>query len=305
MELDDGILDHPKFIRAVKLGGSEAIHLWLGLRAYCAKLLTDGKVPGDMVDEVRGPKDPKRRAAALAALVTAGLIDISADGLEMHNYLKWSKSRAQVLAQREAARIRQGKFRSGNGGGNTGSNGVTSPVTDTVVTTSRGVERSGVGVGSPLATVGSTPPATARDVELATMAKAWIVDPNAASLNHPNPERWPETGQLSSVLAEVFGGPVQLPRNAADPRMRALLALWAEERGTAELEQAIRGAGKDDHYRQNPQFQTLTTILKDSAQVDKFIRLLTVAPTASAKASGRAHPQGDQGRTGTENVKRL
>lgn len=216
---------------------------------------------------------------------------------------------AQVLAQREAARVRQGKFRGGhggsNGGGNASSNAVTSAVTSSVVTTSTGVERSGVGDGSLLATEGSTPPATARDVELATMAKVWASDPNAASLNHPNPERWPETGRLSSVLAEVFGGPVQLPRNAADPRMRALLALWAEGRLTAELEQAIRGAGKDDHYRQNPQFQTLTTILKDSAQVDKFIRLLTVAPTASAKPSGRAHPQGDQGRTGTENVKRL
>jgi hypothetical protein len=80
LELDDGILEHPKFIRAIKLGGSEAVHLWLGLRAYCAKLLTDGKVPGDMLDEVRGPKDSKRRAAAMTALVTAGLLDLIEDG---------------------------------------------------------------------------------------------------------------------------------------------------------------------------------------------------------------------------------
>lgn len=122
IELDDGILDHPKLIRAAKLGGSEAVHLWLGLRAYCAKLLTDGFVPDDMLDEVRGPKDPRKRAIALQALREVQLLDPAPSGVQLHNYLKHSKSRAVILAQREAARARQTKFRGGNGDGNGGSN---------------------------------------------------------------------------------------------------------------------------------------------------------------------------------------
>lgn len=122
IELDDGILDHPKFIRARKLGGSEAIDLWLGLRSYCAKLLTDGFVPADMLDEVRGPKDQKKRTAALQALREVRLLDEATGGVQLHNYTKHSKSRAQVLALRDAARARQTKFRGGNGEGNGGAN---------------------------------------------------------------------------------------------------------------------------------------------------------------------------------------
>jgi hypothetical protein len=141
LELDDGILDHPKFIRAVKLGGSEAVHLWLGIRAYCGKLLTDGFVPEDMIDEVRGPKDPKRRALALEALRAAGLLDLAEGGFQMHDYLDWSKSRDKVLAARKQARDRQAKSR--------GCHGVTDSVTNEVTnTSSHGAAGSGVGVVS-------------------------------------------------------------------------------------------------------------------------------------------------------------
>jgi hypothetical protein len=111
--LDDGILDHPKFIRAVRLGGSGVIHLWLGLRVYCAKNLTDGVIPGDMLDEVRGPKG-KARADALRVLIEVGLLEQSGAGgdLAMHDYLQWSQSRDEILSHRERARERQAKSRS-------------------------------------------------------------------------------------------------------------------------------------------------------------------------------------------------
>jgi len=108
--LDDGILEHPKFIRAVNMAGSEAVHLWLGLRAYCGRYLTDGFIPADMVDEVRGPKGKARRAA-LDALIAVGLVDAEDGGLRMHNYLDWSESRDSVLRKRESARERQAKSR--------------------------------------------------------------------------------------------------------------------------------------------------------------------------------------------------
>lgn len=112
IELDDGILDHPKFIRAVRLGGSQAVHLWLGLRAYCSKNLTDGEIPADMLDEVRGPKD-KERTAALKVLIEVGLIrrPEPAGPIRMHDYLQWSSSREMVLERREKARERKARSR--------------------------------------------------------------------------------------------------------------------------------------------------------------------------------------------------
>jgi hypothetical protein len=110
ISLDDGILEHPKFIRAVKLGGSEAIHLWLGLRAYCARHLTDGFIPEDMLDEVRGPA-LKARKRALDALLAVGLVDPADGGVALHDYLDWSRSRDDVVSKRDAARARQAKSR--------------------------------------------------------------------------------------------------------------------------------------------------------------------------------------------------
>lgn len=111
LELDDQILNHPKFIRAVKLGGAETVFLWLGIRAYCGQLLTDGFVPSDMLDEVRGPLNAKKRAAALQVLVEVRLLDPCDGGFRMHDFLDWSRSKAQVLADRERARERQARSR--------------------------------------------------------------------------------------------------------------------------------------------------------------------------------------------------
>jgi len=143
LELDDGILDHPKFIRAVKLGGSEAVHLWLSVKAYCNKQLTDGHVPEDMLDEVRGPKDAKKRATALAALIEVNLLEKVADGVQMHNYLKWSRSRADVLESRRKNSERQAKSR--------GSHAVTDAATARAVTPS-------VTTPSPLLSLSSSNP---------------------------------------------------------------------------------------------------------------------------------------------------
>ena len=107
LELDDRILEHPKFIRAVKLAGSGAIHLWLGLRAYCGQYLTDGTIPADMLDEVRGPRDESRKVA-FKALFSVGLLEKAPDGgCQMHDFLDWSSSRDDI--ERRKARSRERK----------------------------------------------------------------------------------------------------------------------------------------------------------------------------------------------------
>jgi hypothetical protein len=111
MELDDQILEHPKFVRAVKLAGPDALFLWMGLRAYCSRFLTDGAIPLDMVDEVKGPKDPERRANALEALKTSNLVEDVPDGVYLHDYLDHAPSREQILAWRKANSDRKAKSR--------------------------------------------------------------------------------------------------------------------------------------------------------------------------------------------------
>src|SRR6478609_10669058 len=92
MDLDDKLLDHPKFVRAQKLGGGDAVWLWIGLRQYVAQQLTDGFIPADMIDDVRGPEG-RRRAAALQILKDVGLVDEAPGGVMLHDFLQWSKSR--------------------------------------------------------------------------------------------------------------------------------------------------------------------------------------------------------------------
>lgn len=132
LELDDAILDHPKFVRLVTMVGGDGPFLWLGLRAYCGKQLTDGFVPDDMLVDVRGPRDAKKRAAALAALRGVKLLDEADGGVQMHNYLKWSRSRAVVLESRRKNAERQAKSR----GSNNATDGVSRSVTTRVVTSS-------------------------------------------------------------------------------------------------------------------------------------------------------------------------
>ncbi len=135
MDLDDKLLDHPKFIRAAKRGGSEAVHMWLGLRQYVAQNLSDGFIPEDMVDEVRGPPAGRKREAALAVLREVGLLEGAAGGVQLHDYLQWSKSRERVLAERKAARDRQERSRANRRGESQDVSRVTDSVSNTSLST--------------------------------------------------------------------------------------------------------------------------------------------------------------------------
>ncbi len=107
--LDDGFLDHAKFIRAVRGASSAAVHLWLGLMIYCKQHLTDGYVPIDVVSYVHGPA-PRWRARALEALIDAKLVERADPGtLRVHDFLDWNDSREEV--ERKSAARRAGSKR--------------------------------------------------------------------------------------------------------------------------------------------------------------------------------------------------
>lgn len=93
VKLDDAFHAHPKVMAA----GLEATGLFALSLSYSANYLTDGNVPHRWVQMTAG-----KRAQQLAdALVATGLWDPRPNGYQVHDYLEWNMSKAQVLARRE------------------------------------------------------------------------------------------------------------------------------------------------------------------------------------------------------------
>lgn len=99
---DDDMLDNEKWRRALRDGGDSALLVWVRLRNWCSRRLTDGIVPADMVNEVAEIGRSKARMRALQALIEHGLCARDAHGtLTVCGYLDRNPSRAHVLAERE------------------------------------------------------------------------------------------------------------------------------------------------------------------------------------------------------------
>ncbi len=117
-EVDDGFLSHPKTVKAVQLGGSAAIHLWLALRLYSGKHLTDGLIDSFMVVELSLGLHSRTRKRALAALLESGLLDPCGDGnYQLHDYSDWAPSRATVEKRKAEAKARKEKYLEKHAGG--------------------------------------------------------------------------------------------------------------------------------------------------------------------------------------------
>lgn len=116
LRMDDNMLDHPKWRRAIRLGGDEVVAIWFRLTSWCSRHLTDGVVPADMVAIVAEVRS-EARSRPLRALADAGLIERSHDGeLIVSGYLERNPSREDVLKSREAATARKEKHRLTAGG---------------------------------------------------------------------------------------------------------------------------------------------------------------------------------------------
>jgi hypothetical protein len=268
-----GFTRHRKVFRL----GDAAFRLWASAIDYSREQRTDGVIePADLVAIPRGTAGAWKPAVA-AELVAAGLWHKrDGGGWQIHDFLDWQDSSVEANRKREQARERMRRVRANS----SRTNAEPSPTDRT-----RSPDPpSDSEVSDPEATTDQR----ARDPESPLQARAasWLRDPQTAAFADPNPQKWPESTRLVAVLAEVFGGSPQPIRSCSDPRMRVLLTHWSEGRTTDELEQAIRGAGRDEHLLKNPQLQTLTTVLRDANQVDRFTRLLTVAPVVSVRPGG-------------------
>lgn len=114
LRVDDGLLEHPKIIRAADhLGGSNALGrvaaVWLEAALYASRNLTDGFVPARVVARLLSDDEPARVAAAL---VLAGMWIEVPDGYRLHDWDHYQPSGADVKAKRARDRDRKRDQRS-------------------------------------------------------------------------------------------------------------------------------------------------------------------------------------------------
>jgi hypothetical protein len=102
VRIDENAMDHPK-IGSLPDG---AFRLWVQGLAYCQKHLTDGAMTTLAVRSLLA-FSPKRHAV----LVTHGLWDETASGVQVHDYLEWNDSREHVMSLRTAAKERMKRAR--------------------------------------------------------------------------------------------------------------------------------------------------------------------------------------------------
>jgi len=123
VRIDDQYPENPKVVAAGHLAA------WLDVcaMAYSNRVLTDGFIAKSMVPRLSSVPQPMKRAAELVAAGRWFEVD---GGYEIHDYLKYQKSREQILKEREQTANRQARFRNRTTVDNRGSNGVTNgPVT--------------------------------------------------------------------------------------------------------------------------------------------------------------------------------
>lgn len=106
--IDDSLYDHRK-VEALP----DAIRLaCVGLQAlaisWCNRQLTDGFVPANRIAKLHGTRRHRD------ALVAVEMWDEAPGGIQIHNFLRYNRSRAQVIAEREAARARMEQKRHGS-----------------------------------------------------------------------------------------------------------------------------------------------------------------------------------------------
>lgn len=112
--VDDQFYDHPK-VEPLRqdLEGLAALGLWALALSYCNKYLTDGSLtrsrPGRLAEGIEADVV----ARMTERLVAAGLWERTPEGFNVHDFLEFNDSRADVLARREANAERMRNARAG------------------------------------------------------------------------------------------------------------------------------------------------------------------------------------------------
>ena len=100
IKLDDQVTEHPKTAGL----SCEAWTLWIHGLTYCSRNLTDGEIPKPYLPRL----SPVRRVKkATQELVDAGLWVDEGARIQVHNYVKWQRSKSQIEYDKESSHARQ------------------------------------------------------------------------------------------------------------------------------------------------------------------------------------------------------
>lgn len=242
LRLEDTMLDHPKWRKALRRGGSGSVAAWIRLLSWCSRNLTDGLIPAELIEEVVDIDRARERTRALDGLVYGELLVIDGSGNgRLVDYLQRNPSREMVLNERERRADVQRKRRLGY------------PVT---------------GHAGSSETPACPPPGPARPgpIPAPTIHLSEPAKPAADAL--------PVVRSVFDEWQRVHSHPTAKLDAKRTARIRGALKL----RGPDELKQAIRGALKDDWLmgrdaKSPRKYDGLETILRDAAQIERLIDL--------------------------------
>ena len=220
-KLDDRVADHLKIRRA----GTDAAVLYLAAITWSARHTTDGKVPKDLLGDVWRPLAESFDATKAARrLVDVGLWHDRGDHFEIHDFLEYNPSKADLEAKREKEREKKRRQRAkGSPPGTTQGTPRTCPQ-GTTSGTERGTTQPcppGTALGTALGTTRGTPPGTVPG-DSSVLSPA-VVSPGES--RHPDPTRpvpsRPDPTQLLATLAADARGQARAFR-IFDDAVRAL-----------------------------------------------------------------------------------
>lgn len=105
LRIDDRVRTHPKIAQA----GPAAAWLWFCGVCYCREHLTDGFIPKAILPGLAlNLTQPEKHAKSLVAV---NLWHVADGGYQVHDFLDWNPSRAEVNAQRDDEKKRKRKER--------------------------------------------------------------------------------------------------------------------------------------------------------------------------------------------------
>jgi hypothetical protein len=135
---------------------------------------------------------------------------------------------------------------------------------------------------------------------LATRAKLWVSDAFGASHTGPGPWTWREVLEVAAHFDEIFPGVPTRFSDWRDPRLRKVVERFADGCTAFDLCLVIDGAALDEHISSHPEFHSLTTILRDAGQVDRFTRLAKAGPRKLEKVRNAGSALLDRARSMAE-----
>ena len=103
--VDDQFGSNPKVMQIPRAERHACLGLWLQAGVWSAQHLTDGRIPGYMLDELGANVSHRDR------LVTVGLWQVDGDDVVFNDWVDYQPSRADVLAMREKERRRKEAYR--------------------------------------------------------------------------------------------------------------------------------------------------------------------------------------------------